>query len=151
MVEIKLLSLSTEILSRLSKIEETLATGLRNVDEKLNTSRDSFQFFSDGLKAYKDRTLKELQISTTKSVLNNWAEKIRHDKDLRFPHRKILDCLLGRYDFESGEFKEVHFSRLVNEAHVGKNAAKGYLAVLEQKGYVRKRDDGYRVFFKIRE
>lgn len=150
-VGINPLDISNEILSRLSRIEQRLLDGLRNVDEKLDSGKDSFQFFSDGLKAYKDRTLREVGPSGTQLVLNQWAAKIRKDKELRFPHRKILDVLLQHYDFEKQHFKELYFSKLVKEAHVGKHAAKGYLILLEQRGYVQKSDDGYRIFFKVRE
>ncbi|MDA2933576.1 hypothetical protein MYX82_04465 [Acidobacteria bacterium AH-259-D05] len=122
-----------EILQRVVRIEAAL-------------QQDGFQFFNNALRSYKDNLLKETQI---KGLLNKYSERIRCDKDLRFPHRKILDFLLTQYDFSKNEFKEVHFSRLVREARLGKNKAKSYLSLLEQKGYVKQRNDGYRKLFSI--
>jgi len=78
-----------------------------------------------------------------------FTEKIRNDKDLRFPHRKILEFLLGQYDFEKKEWREVNFSRIVREARIGKNKAKSYLTLLETKGYVEKREDGYKKWWRV--
>lgn len=151
MVHVKLMDLHAEILQRVTRMEHTLDEGLREVRQKLTSGEETFQFFKDGLSAHKDRALKDTELSNAQTAINKWAEKIRRDKELRFPHRKILDALLQQYDFEKHNFNEIQFSKLVKEAHVGKNAAKAYLALLEQKGYVEKRDDGYRIFFKIRE
>ncbi len=68
---------------------------------------------------------------------------------LQYPHRKILDFLTGEYDPANKRFKESHFSRLVKEARLGKNMAKEYLGLLERKGYIERRTDGYRKYFKI--
>jgi len=149
-VEIKSADLDAEILERVVRIEDALAQGLRDVQEKLGAGQETFRLFKDGLSAYKDRTLKETGVSKSQSVLNQWNQKILSDRDLRFPHRKILEFLLSQFDFQKNQFKEVHFSRLVKEAHVGKNKATEYLSLLEQKGYVQIRDDGYRIFFRIR-
>ena len=142
-------NLNAEFLQRLNGIEQTLTQRLEQIEEQLNFGKETFQFFADGLKANRDRYLKAFE--TSNNHLNDWYTKIRNDKALRFPHRKILEFLLSQYDFQERIFKEVHFSKLVREASVGKNMAKTYLSFLEQTGYVEKRDDGYRVFFKIHE
>ena len=134
-----------EILRRLN----TLADELREIKESLMKAQAGFQFFEDGLKAYGERSLKEIHGSQSQAVLNQFVERFRNDAELRYPHRKILDVLLRQYDFTKREFGSIHFSRLVKEAHVGKNKAKGYLSFLEQKGYVERRETGYRTFFRL--
>ena len=131
-------------MERISKIEASIAAGFRCLDEKL--SKGFFQIFNEGLKAHKEDLLKEGSIT----IRIQWLERIRNDKDLRFPHRKILDFLLDQFDFSKNEFKRIQFSKLVKGARVGKNMASNYLSLLEQKGYVEKRSDGYRTFFNIR-
>jgi hypothetical protein len=144
LVKIKSVNVSSEVLDRISKIEVSLAEGFRNVEAKLSTG--IFEIVNDGLKTHRLNLLKDNNI--TKRI--QWLEKIRTDKDLRFPHKKILDFLLDQFDFTKNEFKGIQFSKLVKEAHVGKNMANNYLSLLEQKGYIEKRNDGYRTFFKIR-
>ena len=132
-------------------IEQTLSQNLRDIQNKLDIGRETFLFVNEGLKAYEQRKLKDCQLSPNNSMLNKLYDKIRNDKDLRFPHRKILEFLLGQYDFEKNQFREVHFSRLVIEARVGKNMAGSYLSLLEQKGYIEVRNDGYRKWCRVKE
>ena len=128
-------------------MERSLIEALRALDTRLESVQPVFQLLSDGLDAYRDRLLKEDQFSR---IRNHVFETVRADTELRFPHRKILDFLLGEYDYTKAEFKEVQFSRLVREARIGKNMANSYLSVLERKALVVRRSDGYRVFFRIR-
>jgi len=130
-------------------IEQNLSQRLSAIEKELNLSHDAFLIIKDGLQSYKERCLKDLQSSTTAASLNRLYEKIRNDKDLRFPHRKILEFLLGQYDFEKKEWREVNFSRIVREARIGKNKAKSYLTLLETKGYVEKREDGYKKWWRV--
>ena len=109
-----------------------------------------FGIFDNGVRVYTENLLKEAGGSRSKQVLEHWRSRIRDDKDLRFPHRKILQALMEEYDFSTGEFRPVHFSRLVREARVGKNMAKSYLSLLQEKGIVAMHDDGYRKWFRIR-
>lgn len=120
-----------EFRSRLIRIEKRLTDGFRRLEGY------SFQRYGVTLSAHD-------------KMLSQWSARIRADKTLRFPHRKILDFLLGEYDSAKDEFNEIHFSRLVKASRVGKNMAKGYLAVLESKGYIDRRTDGYRVFYALR-
>ena len=99
------------------------------------------------MEAYRTRLLHENRFGRIRQEL---LARISVDPDLRFPHRKLLDFLVGEYDYNKDQFEEVNFSRLVKECKVGKNKAQGYLSVLEQKGFVVRRDDGYRIFFRIR-
>lgn len=128
--------LLTEVEKRLARIEKSLERGA-----------GTFQFFNDALKAHKERQLQDSVLGSRlpQKVLG----RIIADTSLRFPHRKIIELLLRQFDYEKQEFQEVHFSRLVKEAHVGKGAASGYLHVLQEKGYVIRRDDGYRVFYRL--
>lgn len=150
MVKIQDKDLNNEILQRVIGIENTLVEGLKQIEEKINLGQEGFQFFNDGLKAYKERNLKKLQISITDVSTMELSAKIRADKELKFPHKKILDFLLSQFDFNTSKFKEVHYSKLVRECHIGTNMANSYLSLLEKKGYLQVRDDGYRKFFKIR-
>ena len=150
MVKIQDKDLNNEILQRVIGIENTLAEGLKQIEEKINLGQEGFQFINDGLKAYKERNLKKLQISISDASTMELSAKIRADKELKFPHRKILDFLLGQFDFNTSKFKEIHYSKLIRECHIGTNFASTYFSLLEKKGYIQVRDDGYRKFFKIR-
>jgi len=149
MIKIKTKVLNNEILQRVIGIENSLTQGLKQIEEKINLGQQGFQFFNDGLQAYKKRCLKNLQISITGVSTMELSAMIRSDKELKFPHRKILDFLLGQFDFNTSKFKEVHYSKLVRECHIGTNLANTYFSLLEKKGYIEVRDDGYRKFFKI--
>lgn len=138
----------TEILQKLSRIEETLAHGLSRVEQQLGNGKETFEFFRDGLQAYRDRSLSQ---SATANLHGKWLAKISQDKELRFPHRKILEVLLNQYDFEKGQHIELHFSKLVQEARLGKNKAQSYLSLLLQKHYIAVRNDGYRLFYKLND
>ena len=144
MIEI---SSDQEILQRVTKIENVLVDGLKRMQEQLDKAQPFFRFFDAGLSAYRNEIVK----SNSNQLVAQLSERIRNDRELRFPHRKLLDFLLGQFDYSKQQFKEIHFSQLVKEARVGKNAAKAYLEFLEQKGYILRRSDGYRLFCKIRQ
>ena len=129
MVTINTQAFQGKILERITNIEHAVSTRLGSIEETLEIAKDTFQIWHDGLRVH---------------------NKIRNDKELGYPHRKILDYLLSQYDFDTNNFKEIHFSKLVKESHIGKNMATSYLTLLVQKGYIRKRGDGYRLFYKIR-
>ena len=135
---------------RSKDINTKILESLKRIEEKLNVGQESFLLVRNGLKAYKERVQKDLQMSLKDSAMSRWYETVRHDSELRFPHRKIIDVLLAQYDYNNGQFMDVHFSKLVKEARIGKNKAKSYLDLLEQKGYIEKWEDGYRKFFRIR-
>ena len=140
-----------EVVARLVRIEELLVTGRQLVEERLRPGQQVLQALDDGLVAYRRRVLADAHIAERARVLDGWSAKIRADTGLGFPHRKILEFLASQCDLQMKKFKEVHFSRLVKEARLGKNRASGYLVLLEQKGYVHRRSDGYRTFFKLRQ
>lgn len=143
----------SEILERVRRMERAFVEGLRRVEENLRLSQESFRFIDDGLKAYRERILDEIGASargSSMAAIAALAEQIRLDRELRFPHRKLLDILLSAFDFRRNEFGEIHFSKLVRDARVGKNMAKEYLTLLESKGYLQYRSDGYRTLYKLR-
>jgi hypothetical protein len=133
------------------KTMENMMHRLKSIEEKLHWGEDTFHFFRDGLGAYRERFLKDTPVSQINSPISNLHNKLLHDKELRFPHRKIIEFLLQQYDFKTNNFEEVCFSDLVKGARIGKNMTNDYLALLEYKGYIQKRSDGYRKFFKIRK
>ncbi len=137
----------SEHLEKLSRIERALSVGMEQVEAQLETRQAVLSVLREGLRAYKG--LREPRASRRK-FREQFSEVIRSDKELGFPHRKILDCLLGKYDPAKDDFTEIHFSRLVREARIGKNMAKSYLDLLLRKGYIEIRDDGYRKFYRIK-
>ena len=139
-----------EILERVSSLKRTIDERLGRIEAALEAGIEPARIFSDGLKAYRERTLREELGGRRITAEDRLRHRVRQDSNLSFPHRKILDCLMEKYDLSLEQFQEVHFSKLVREARVGKNRAKAYLSLLEQKGYVEKRDDGYRIFFRLK-
>lgn len=137
-----------EMLERVTRIEQSVCEALKVIDAKIG--HDALMFFDESLRMYRERCLREAHMTASSAVIARLAEKVRQDRDLGFPHRKIMDVLLMQYDFQLADFKEVHFSRLVREARVGKSRARAYLSTLIGKGYVLERDDGYRKCFRPR-
>jgi predicted transcriptional regulator len=135
------------ILERLTALEETTTTGLREVQDRLAQGADFFQIFQDGLAAHRERTIQGARQAN--APIGGWTARIRADPDLRLPHRKILFSLLERYDFERQVFGELTFTALCQTARVGKNMLRSYLRLLIAKGYVRERDDGYRKHYSL--
>jgi len=98
----------------------------------------------------KSKIFKEHNLDEASRIKNQVLSKIQCDIGLKYPHRKILDFLLSQYDYSTGKFKEIHFSKIVKECRLGKNMAKGYLDNLAERGYLKKRDDGYRVWYGMK-
>ncbi len=138
--------LTREILHRVQEIG-SLKRHLERIENQLASGQPVFQLLSEGLNNYRDRFVTE---GSTAMLLASVSERVRTDRELHYPHRKILDFLIGQYDPEERSFRESHFSKLVKEARIGKNMAKQYLSLLERKGYIEQRTDGYRKYFKIR-
>ena len=140
----------SNLLKRMNQLEQTLVTRLSLIERKLTVAEEGFQLFSDGLDAYRKRWARTMQSSIAYSTSRKLGEKIRNDLELRFPHRKILECLAEQYDYENNRYTEINFSSLVKHACIGKNLAKQYLTLLEEKGLIERRDDGYRVFYRLK-
>ena len=83
-----------EHLQRLSRIERALSAGMEQVEAQLETRQAVLSVLREGLRAYKG--LREPRASGRK-FLQQFSEVIGTDKEPGFPHRKILDCLLGKY------------------------------------------------------
>ena len=131
-----------------------------NIDKKLaelmDVQRQSLEILNAqdqltkfGLDGFRERIIKEHQEKDSAGFKEYLSEIIMNDKELRHPHIKILNYLADQYDFKTGEFLHVHFSKIVSECRIGKNKAKGYLDLLIEKGLIESRTDGYRVFYRI--
>lgn len=149
MCQIPIRNAESEILQRVAVIERSIREGLQRIEQQLSRGSETFAFYSEALGQYRNRILKEQGEEFQRGIIDRLREKFCLDKELRYPHRKILDFLLSRYDFQTGHFQEVIFSELVDGARVGKGTAKQYLTLLGAKGYIVKRSDGYRIYFKI--
>lgn len=62
MVKITTEDINFKILQKIAAIEQFLIHRLKYIEEKLILGQDSFQFFNDGLKAQKERILKEYKL-----------------------------------------------------------------------------------------
>ncbi len=132
-------------------MEELLTEHLRRLENRLKGGEDAFLLIRDGLQSYKERCLKEIVNTGGDATIQKWREKARIDGDLKWPHRKILDFMIGQYDYQKKQFKEKAFNEIVSGSKIGKNMAKEYLDFLSQKGYLQKRETDYRHFYYIRD
>ena len=138
--------ISGDMADRLASIDNRLTQGLELLQSLVSASA-GLHLVNDALNAYKDQCFKEADAQ--KTIQDTWIRKISADNELTFPHRKILEFLLNQYDYQTQQFKEVHYSKLVRDARLGKNKAKAYLDFLTAKNYIEKRNDGYRVLYKL--
>ncbi len=137
------------VLIRLSKFEQHFSNRLDQIENRLCVGAETLSFFDDALRQYRVRFCDEkLRLQAAPYRL---LAMFSTDRELRFPHRKILENLLQQFDFKHAQFREVQFSRLVREARISKGGAKDYLSLLVAKNYVRSRNDGYRRFLRINE
>ena len=136
------------ILEKICSIESLVIQNKKMLDENLNINKKHELILSHGIVGYKEKFFgneNQREISEKEKLY----AQIRQDKSLRHPHKKILEFLIEQYDYEKGVFREVNFSKIVKECKVGKNAAKGYLEFLVERGYINYRTDGYRKFYMI--
>ncbi len=126
-----------------------IAAGLRDIKSCIGKGEEVTAFFTDALNHYRDKLLGEARAANV--VLNHWRARVMNDMELRPGHRRVMEFLLGLYDPVSSDFREIHFSELVKKARVSKRSAKEYMALLVAKGYVAKRSDGYRHYFRVAE
>lgn len=150
-VKIQKDDIKKDIIKRVEKMEEVLTGRFNQLEDKLETGEDTFLLIRDGLKGYKERCLKDIVDTGGTSTIHKWREKARTDESLKWPHKKILDFMIGQYDYQKKQFKEKAFNEIVAGAKIGKNMAKEYLHVLQQKGYVDHKDTGYRHLYQIRD
>ena len=147
---VRINSFEGELIERIGRIETAFTKRLARIEDQLSAGETLFGVFSDGMWLHKERLLRELGFSAARRAFDEFQSRIRADKTLRFPHRKILDVLMDQYDHAGGRFKWINFSRLVQDSRVGKNAAKSYLSTLERNGWIDVRSDGYRKWFRMR-
>ncbi len=138
-----------EILGRLERIESSLAAIGGQLQRKAH-SEEALEILSDGLALYRRRILEQAGAAGARAQRREILERASGDRALGLSERKILDCLLRHDDPLTAKFCELTFSQLVRQARVGKSRAKAYLACLESRGYISRRDDGYRKWFCIR-
>lgn len=131
--------------SALQEIQKQIASRLDRIEQKLDQGKDTHSFFSIALHAYRQHH------SDIATIPQKLLALFSSDLDLKFPHRKLLEHLLQHYDFETAAFQELSYSKLAAAARVGKQAAREHLSLLQEKGYVERRDDGYRIWFRINQ
>jgi hypothetical protein len=135
-----------EIVARLNALEGALCARLEKIETRL--SAGAIGLLDSALSSYREQVLSDLAPGRAQSI--QWLGRIQADKTLRFPHRKILECLLRRVDYATGAFEEMQTSALCKDARVGKGRIAGYLKHLVATGYVEERDDGYRKHYRMR-
>lgn len=142
--------MEAELLERVSSLRKAMDERLGRIEAAIEAGIEPARVLSDGLRAYRERVLKQEFGGRRITAEDRLRQSVRQDSSLSFPHRKILDCLMEKFDPSTSQFQEVHFSKLVREARVGKSRARVYLNLLEEKGYVEKRGDGYRLFYRLK-
>lgn len=138
-----------EMLERVKKIEENLSESIEPIRRHLEERYECNYVVRYGLEGFRERVVR---LYSEKRAFNPQAwlfQVIQKNPELRFPHRKILEYLSRQYDYEKKEFREVNLSAIVRQCRLGKNRVHEYLRDLEGKGLLQRREDGYRVWYKI--
>lgn len=128
---------------------EDILAGIKRIEETVSKRNDYDIVIKHGLEGFKSRILESEKKRKTFDPQSFIIGVIQKHPQLRFPHRKILEYLARQYDYEKKHFKEVMFSTIVKECRLGKNKAGEYLKDLDKNGLVKKRSDGYRVWFYL--
>lgn len=131
-----------EIMEELASIRSDLG----RIESQIALGSGFFEVFSSGLESFRRKSIAHLRELNAQQL---WQVRFQADADLRYPHRKILECLLRHFNDATRDFDELCFSDLVRNARVSKSRAKQLLIVLEAKGYIRRRDTGYRTYYRI--
>ncbi len=142
------------LLEKIQQIELLITKGFELVKKNLTIDEGKDFLLHYGLEGYKKKLFDELNVKQKQDVKERMFAKVRQDKRLRLPHKKILEFLIDSYDYEKLVFQEFTFSELVRKCRLGKNKAKEYFDFLADRGYLTKRSDGYdgyRVFYGIME
>ena len=124
----------TAVIERLDQIEDRMTVG-----------SEALQFLDRALECYRQ------DLGQSFGHPNNLLQLISRDDRLKWGHRKLLEALLARYSYKEEAFEELNFSKLAMQAHVSKQRAKCHLEELEGWNLVKRRSDGYRIFFCINE
>ena len=135
--------------SLFGRIDKTVSEKLEPIRKLLEERREYDFVVKHGLEGFRNKILKahneKLEFHPQAWLLL----VLQKNPELRFPHRKILDFLSRQYDYEKKEFQEVNLSAIVRQCRLGKNKAAEYLRDLEEKELLRRREDGYRVWYKV--
>jgi len=145
----KLQEVTEDILERIKGLEAAISGQLEPFKQHKQELLDYGCLLKYGLQGYRDRILQSQKENRAFNPQAWTYEVMQKHPELRFPHRKILDFLSKLYHYEKKEFMEVNMSTLVRGCRLGKNRVKDYLKLLENKGLVRQRSDGYRVWYKV--
>ena len=134
----------------LTRFDKALSEKIRPVLKFIEEREEYDLVIKHGLEGYKERVKRSITTGQRFDPITWIAGILQKEPELRFPHRKILEYLSRQYDYEKKAFKEVNYSTIVRECRLGRNQAKGYFKLLEQKGLLARRTDGYRVWFHAR-
>lgn len=151
MVPIGAAAKQIEIAGKLDRLENEINERLIRVERIIRRNEEGMQFLSDVLQCYKKRLCHKERRERQEATRSRISQKIRGDSELSYPHRKIIDALVERYDYQSNTFQKTHFTELVKAARIGRSRARTYLNLLLQKGYIVEQSDSYRTFFYINE
>lgn len=120
------------ILDRLDRIEASMAD-IGAALEVRDETDSALKVLADDLLGYRKQILAEAHLAEGESCEQRILDRLSRDVALRFPHRKIVETLLGQYDPSTGEFGALVFSRLVRDARASKSRAKSYLSELQYR------------------
>ena len=143
--------------SQIQKLFEDILVGIQYVMEEIKPIKKQLEMNSEydfiikyGLEGFREKIIKSNKENLTFNPQTYIMQLIQKEPLLRFPHRKILEFLARQYDYEKKAFKEANFSTIVKECKIGKNKAGEYLKLLGEKNLIRRRDDGYRVWYRLK-
>ena len=142
----KIVNRLIEMQNSLSTLEKTVLLYGDYYKNKIKQHNAYQTLLDKGMDGLKKRILEENKLMLSKrKILFLRTDQM---KQLRQPHRKIIDYLANQYDHTNRSQKEVHYSKLVKDCKIGKNKANDYLKFLTDNGLVSRRNDGYRVWLK---
>lgn len=139
-----------DLFNKINSIELLVHKSTEMLKETLTISKQHQFLIANGINGYKQKIIRDFKIKEKSTPKEALYQKIRHDMSLRHPHRKILHFLIKQFDYQAGVFREAFFSQIVKECRLGKNKAGEYLDFLVARGYLRKREDGYRVWYSVK-
>ena len=140
-----------KIYTMLSLVSQNVYNTLDLLDKIVKSNLEHQYLMNHGIEGFREMVLESFRKQSKEGKINRLHGLFMHDRELSHPHQKILSFLLEQYDFEKGCFGRVFFSRIVKECRFGKNKAREYLDFVGKKGYIKKQNDGYRVWYYISE
>lgn len=139
------------VITKMYKIESTLNEEVEYRKNHIESQNRLKTLLDYGLKGFQEKAI-ETYKETGKPLTaqDKLLKRIKNDDSLTCPQKKILNYMSQMYDFRINEFKEVYQSQIIKACKLGKNMAKRYFFQLIDKGYIKRRDDGYRIWYKIK-